>query len=88
MGTGVTGYKAERKEGDHLPRPSSGFEIAWSYTSSSPLGFIAWCLIQLGSKFTLPFTYMYFSSVVRNKSTRETIKCFDTFWFDSYWFFV
>jgi hypothetical protein len=48
MGTrgSFPGGKAAGCEGDHSPPSSAEVKNAWSYTSTSPYVFIAWCLVK------------------------------------------
>jgi hypothetical protein len=54
MDTGALspGVKLPGREADHSPPSSAEVKNAWSYTSTSPFVFIAWCLVKYRDNFT------------------------------------
>jgi len=53
MGTGdsFTGVRRPEREANHWP-PSSAEVNMWSYTSTLPYTFVAWCLVKHRDSFT------------------------------------
>jgi len=49
------GIKRPGSEADQSPPSSVGVKIAWSYTSTPPYAFMAWCLVKHRDNFTLPY---------------------------------
>jgi hypothetical protein len=64
------GIKRPGREADHSPPSSSEIKIVWSYTSTPPKVFMAWCLVKHSDGFTLPtadfhdYDFPRFSSVL------------------------
>jgi len=52
----LPGVKRSGREADHSPPSSAEVEVknAWSYTSTPPIAFMAWCLVKHRNNF--PFT--------------------------------
>jgi len=49
----VSGIKRPESEADHLPPSSTEIKNAWSYISTRPYVFMAWCLVKHRGNFTL-----------------------------------
>jgi hypothetical protein len=50
------GVKRPRHEADYSPPSSAEVKNTWSYTSTPPYVFMAWCLVKYRDNFTLYFT--------------------------------
>jgi hypothetical protein len=50
-------------EADHSPLSSAKVKKAWSYTSTPPYVFIAWCLVKHRDNFTFNLPYTHFTVV-------------------------
>jgi hypothetical protein len=71
MNTGILslGVKRPRREADHSPPSSAEVKNAWSYTSTPPYVFIAWCLVKHRDNFT--FYLLNYSFFVRGVLTKR-----------------
>jgi hypothetical protein len=49
------GVKRQGREGDHSPPSSTEVKNAWSYTSTPPYVFMAWCFVKHRDNFTFTF---------------------------------
>jgi hypothetical protein len=58
-GTLFLGVKRPGRAADHSPPSTAEIKNAWSYTSSPPYVFMAWCLVKHRDSFTLLFTVVY-----------------------------
>jgi hypothetical protein len=52
------GVKLPAREADHSPPSSAEFKNVWSYTSTPPYFFMAWCLVKHRDNFTF-YLYLY-----------------------------
>jgi hypothetical protein len=61
MGTGALslGVKRPGREVDHSPPSDAEFKNAWSYTSTPPNVFMAWCLVKHRDNFNFTFYFPY-----------------------------
>jgi hypothetical protein len=53
----VLGVKQLRCEADHSPPSSTEDKNIWSYTSTPPYAFMAWCLLKHRDNFIFIFTH-------------------------------
>jgi hypothetical protein len=56
-GTLFLGVKRSGREADHSSPPIAEVKNAWSYASTPPYIFMAWCLVKHRDNFTLTFTF-------------------------------
>jgi hypothetical protein len=70
MGTGdlSLGVKRLGRDGDRSPPSSAEVKNEWSYTSTLPILFMAWCLVKHGDNFTSLF---YFTLTLQCPNTRN-----------------
>jgi hypothetical protein len=62
MGTGDSfpGVKRLGREANHSPQSSAEFKNTWTYTSTPPYAFTAWCLVKsTGTTLLLPLLFVY-----------------------------
>jgi hypothetical protein len=67
-GTVSLGVKQLRYEADHLPPSSAEVKNAWSYTSTPPYVFMAWCLVKHRDNFTFIFISISNAKITKNSS--------------------
>jgi hypothetical protein len=67
------GVKRPGREADHSPPSSAEVKNAWSYTSTPPYVFMAWCLVKHRDNFTLPLPF--FTHCIKNISTDQELIC-------------
>jgi hypothetical protein len=74
MGTGGSfpGVKWPGCEADHSHISSAKVKNAWSYNSSSPYVFMAWCLVKHRDNFTFTFIELYVPGVIHVKISEES----------------
>jgi len=58
LGADSPGLKRPAREADHLPLSNAEVTNVWSYTSTLPYMFMAWCLFEAGDKFTSTLPYL------------------------------
>jgi hypothetical protein len=64
--------RTPRREGYHSPPSSAGVKYAWSYASTPPNVFMAWCMVKHRDNFTLLYlTLLHFTSL---HFTSQTLK--------------